>query len=231
MKAKYTKEDLLIPELRIDEEGMIEIYYAPHNEYINTKAKVVIVGITPGFEQMSTAIVTARMGLEEGKPIETIQRECKVAARFSGSLRKNIISMLDILEFGEVLNLSSCSELFEKHDALLHTISLIPYPVFIKGQNYTGHTPKLIKNKLLMRYVKNSFVSQINQLENRDNMLIIPLGKAVEETLTFLQEENALQNISILKGFPHPSGANVNRLIQLEANKEEMKNFIRNQAF
>ena len=60
LKDKYTKEELLIEDLLIDKEKNIEIYYAPHNEYINPKAKVLIVGITPGFIQMSTAIATAR---------------------------------------------------------------------------------------------------------------------------------------------------------------------------
>ena len=48
LKDKYTKAELLIEDLLIDKEKNIEIYYAPHNEYINPKAKVLIVGITPG---------------------------------------------------------------------------------------------------------------------------------------------------------------------------------------
>ena len=60
LKDKYTKEELLIEDLLIDKEKNIEIYYAPHNKYINPKSKVIIVGITIEFIQMSTAIVAAR---------------------------------------------------------------------------------------------------------------------------------------------------------------------------
>lgn len=95
LKNKYRKEDLLIDKFLIDKEKNIEIYYAPHNEYLNPKARVFIIGITPGFQQMSTAIATARKELEVSDNIEEIQYKCKVAGRFSGSLRKNIISMLD----------------------------------------------------------------------------------------------------------------------------------------
>lgn len=63
LKDKYTKEELLIEDFLIDKKDNIEIYYAPHNEYINKKAKVFIIGITPGFQQMSTAIATARKEL------------------------------------------------------------------------------------------------------------------------------------------------------------------------
>ena len=95
IKSKYSKEELLINDFLIQKEGKVEIYYAPHNEYINPKAKVFIVGITPGFQQMNAAIVEARKGIEKGLSIEEISYNCKVAARFSGSLRNNIISMLD----------------------------------------------------------------------------------------------------------------------------------------
>ncbi|MGL5649911.1 MAG: hypothetical protein ACRDDY_18930, partial [Clostridium sp.] len=82
LKNKYDKEELLIDDLLVEKEGNIEIYYAPHNEYLNKKAKVFIVGITPGFQQMSMAISTARAGFEENKSIEEIQYDCKKEARF-----------------------------------------------------------------------------------------------------------------------------------------------------
>ena len=222
-KKKYTKEDLLIPQLLIEEEDQIKIYYAPHNDYINPKAKIFIIGITPGFEQMSTAMVTAKEGLEKGEPLDVIQHKCKVAARFSGTLRKNMIAMLDEIGLNDRLGLTSCSQILEERDDLLHTVSVIPYPVFVKNQNYTGHTPKLVKNQFLMKYVRENFIQEIECLEHKDEMILIPLGRAVEEVLEQLQVEGALGELNILKGFPHPSGANVNRLKQLEANKEAMQ--------
>ena len=196
-------------------------------KHYNPKAKVFIIGITPGFQQMSTAIVTARKELEISDNIEEIQYKCKVAARFSGSLRKNIISMLDGIELNKVLELQSCSELFEKKDYLLHTISLIPYPVFVKGENYTGHTPKLIKSDFLMKYVYDNFINEFNKLEESEKILLIPLGKAVEEVLLNLKDKGIIKENQILVGFPHPSGANVNRVTQFEENKENMIKFIK----
>lgn len=227
IKDKYTKEELLTEDFLIDKENNIEIYYAPHNEYINSKAKIFIVGITPGFAQMNTAIVTARKELKNNNEIEDIQYKCKVAGRFSGSLRKNIISMLDDIKLNEALNLNSCSELFDKKDYLMHTVSLIPYPVFVKKQNYTGHTPKLLKSNFLMKYIYNNFINEIQALDNFEDILLIPLGKAVEEVLCKLKDEGLIKENQILMGFPHPSGANVNRLVQLEENKENMINFIK----
>ena len=178
IKNKYTKEEILTQDFLIDKDNRLEIYYAPHNEYINSKAKIFIIGITPGFQQMSTAMATAREGIENGKSIEEIKYDCKVAGRFSGSLRKNIISMLDEINLNKSLNINSCDELFKEKDYLLHTTSLIPYPVFFKGNNYTGHSPKLMKSEFLMKYVYENLIENIEKL---GDVLIIPLGNAVEE--------------------------------------------------
>lgn len=227
IKDKYTKEELLVDNFLIDKENNIEIYYATHNEYINKNAKILIIGITPGFVQMNTSIATARKELEKTNNIEEIQYSCKVAGRFSGSLRKNIISMLDEIKLNEALNLESCSELFDKKDYLMHTVSLIPYPVFVKKQNYTGHTPKLLKSDFLMKYIYDNFINEIHEINNFDEILLIPLGKAVEEVLCKLRDEGYIKENQILRGFPHPSGANVNRLVQLKENKERMIDFIK----
>ena len=222
IKEKYERSELLIDDLLIERNGNIEIYYASHNEYINSKAKIFIIGITPGFQQMSTAIATARKELELETDIEEIQYKCKVAGRFSGSLRKNVISMLDYIKLNEALDISSCSDLFEDKDYLLHTISLIPYPVFVKKQNYSGHTPRLLKSDFLMKYVYDNFINELKSIEKFKDILLIPLGKAVEEVLLKLSKEGFICEKQILRGFPHPSGANVNRVNQLEENKESL---------
>lgn len=228
VKDKYSKEELLISDFLVEKEGSIEIYYAPHNDYINAKAKIFIVGITPGFQQMNIAMVMARKELEQGTNIENIQYLCKKAGRFSGSIRKNIISMLDELELNKKLNLESCIEIFGEKDYLLHTVSLIPYSVFIKGKNYSGHTPKLINSNMLMKYVRENFIAELNSLEDTKNILIIPLGRAVEEVLLKLSEEGIIQKNQVLFGFPHPSGANVNMKNQFNDNKDDMTKKIKN---
>ena len=43
-----------------------------------------------------------------------------------------------------------------------------------------------------------------------------------------LEKEELIAKDRILMGFPHPSGANVNRIKQLEENKSEMMKFIKN---
>lgn len=224
LKTKYTKEELLIPQLLIKEEKQISIYYAAHNEYFNPNAKVFIVGITPGFAQMEKSIVAVRRCIEEGISLEEIPYICKKEARFAGTLRKNIIQMLDELELSEKLGLKSSALLFEGADHMLHTTSMLPFATFVKGKNYTGHTPELMKNQLLYEDVKTYFYPQLEALKGA---LIIPLGKCVEEVIRYQIEKGVLEERQCLLGFPHPSGANVNRKKQFEMEKEQMTNKIK----
>lgn len=223
LKTKYTKEELLIPDLLVDRDGKIELYYVAHNECFNSKAKIFMIGITPGFAQMEKSIGACRKAIEEDVPVQEIPLLCKKEGRFAGTLRKNISEMLDELKLYKYLNITSTKELFEAQDELLHTTSLIPFATFVQGKNYTGHSPELIKNEWLMSYVRANMDRQIEMLEKA---LYIPMGRCVEEVLKIYIEEGKLKESQCLIGFPHPSGANVNRKKQFEEEKAQMLNKI-----
>ncbi|WNF21138.1 hypothetical protein RH061_13095 [Mesobacillus jeotgali] len=173
---------------------------------------------------MNKSIAVARKCLEENLSFDESAYICKREARFFGIIRRNIIQMLDDLDLNRVLHLGSSEELFSDKDFLLHTTSLIPYAVFINGKNYTGHSPKILKNELLTLFLETYFKPQAAQLQNA---LIIPLGKGVEEVLSRYIREGVIKEENILLGFPHPSGANGHRLQQFSMNKERMKETIR----
>ena len=97
----------------------------------------------------------------------------------------------------------------------------------MKKENYSGHTPKLIKSNFLMRYVYRNFIGEYNRLNDPKNILLIPLGRAVEVVLCKLQDEGIISGNQILKGFPHPSGANVNRIKVFKENQSQMRDFVK----
>lgn len=218
----FEKEDILSEEFKLysDTKNRIKIYYAPHNEIINKNAKIFIVGITPGWTQTSIAYKTAKDGIMKNLSSDEIRKNCKFNSRFAGSMRKNIIEMLDEIELNKCLEIDSCSKLFEENNELLHTTSLIPYPVFINEKNYTGSNPKILDNEILRSYVKKYFYNEINNL---NSVLIIPLGISVEEVLQDMVSEGIISDKQCLFGFPHPSGANGHRKKQFECNKESLK--------
>ncbi|RDW21406.1 hypothetical protein CWR48_03100 [Oceanobacillus arenosus] len=215
------EDDVLLSEaflLEKDEKKPLEIYYAPF-EYVNEQAKVVIVGITPGLFQMKQSYSTVINAKDQLTDNEEILREVKNNSSFQGPMRKNLIMMLDELQLHKHLGLLSTNELFSTASNLVQTTSLLPYPVFYRGKNYSGSTPNMLKTELLKKYVINYFAAE---LKSMDNPLIIPLGVNVSKVLNYLAESNYIESNSILNGFPHPSGGNGHRHKQFSENKDSM---------
>src|SRR5699024_8767678 len=170
----FTKKDLLTQQFLMEEEDNINMYYAPHNEYINKHAQIVIVGITPGWNQMKVAFEQFVASLISGIHLESCLYQTKIAARFSGSMRSNLTDMLDQCGIPKVFDIPYSSDLFTKSDHLLHTTSIIKYPVFVNEKNYTGHYPSIDHSPLLQKYAYEEFPKELSQIIPQ--ALVIPLG-------------------------------------------------------
>lgn len=218
------KADLLIDRFLIQEEGQFKMFYAPHNEVINTSAKVVIVGITPGWSQMKIAFEAAKRAEVKGASREEVLKHAKRSAGFAGSMRTHLIQMLDEIGIASLFGLSSSAELFVKRADLLHTTSIIKYPVFKNDKNYTGHAPKMDQIPMLQSYIEGIFQEELSMIEG--DYLLVPLGKAVAEMLENLAEIGKIRSEFCLFGFPHPSGANGHRISQFAEEKERLRSII-----
>src|SRR5699024_2790079 len=139
--------------------------YAPHNEYLNMDAAIVIVGITPGWNQMKEAYQRLQQSIRTETELHEILKSTKVAASFSGQMRQTLINMLDQIGLAELLGLSTTAQHFTNKRALLHTTSVIRYPVFKSGKNYTGHAPSIENSHLLTTYAYGVFKRELHQLK------------------------------------------------------------------
>ena len=205
---KINKSTITNKNFLIKREDNIEIYYAPF-DYINSKAKIMIVGITPGLQQMLQSFEA----VNEGRSL----KEVKDLSSFKGSMRTTLIKYLDALNINKKLRIKSCESLFNINSKYLHSTSLIKYPVFDKGRNYSGSG--LLKKKILLDFLEAHFVKELKKL---DKTIIVPLGNTVSSTIDYLNNEFKLNLKCFLKGFPHPSGLNVRKDIQFKENKVRM---------
>jgi hypothetical protein len=205
---KINKSSVTNKNFLIKKEDNIEIYYAPF-DYINSKAKIMIVGITPGLQQMLQSFEA----VNEGRSL----KEVKDLSSFKGSMRTTLIKYLDALNINKKLKIKSCESLFNTNSKYLHSTSLIKYPVFDKGRNYSGSG--LLKKKILLDFLEAHFVKELKKL---DKTIIVPLGNTVSSTIDYLNNEFKLNLKCFLKGFPHPSGLNVRKDIQFKENKTRM---------
>ncbi|MEW4278870.1 hypothetical protein [Priestia megaterium] len=224
----FTKVQLLQKDFLIGQENGLSMYYSPHNDYINPDAHIIIAGITPGWFQMKTAFKQCLSSLSHHHPLEQVLYETKKSASFSGTMRVNLIDMLDRCGVQKAIDIDSAAELFASQRDMLHTTSVLKYPVFYKGKNYTGHQPPIERSALLSHYAFEVFTHELSEIKNP--CLIIPLGKAVENVLRKLSREPSFSRHTYLFGFPHPSGANGHRKRIFEEHLDEFTEIVEDWA-
>lgn len=199
-----------------DARAGLSCHYAPF-EYLNTEAKLILVGITPGGTQMNRSLNAARHALTMNKPITDAVRIVKREGSFSGAMRPNIINTLNRLGYQKKLGIECASRLWDTHDHLVHFCSLLKFPVFLNGKDYNGN-PKPHKNATLQSMLIEHFAKDMAALPS--HAMLVPLGDAVLEALLWLKDKNHIpQSILSFEGRfiapPHPSGANAESIALL----------------
>ncbi len=205
--SELTGSTTLDDKLRMATDGSLSVCYAPF-EYINPQARVVLVGITPGRTQMLNALKEARRQLDLGTDPETVLMAAKRTGAFSGAMRPNLVGLLDHVGVNGWLGIRSCDQLFGAAAHLVHTTSVLRYPVFVDGGNYNG-TPNMTRHPLLREQLLMSFAEEARALPAA---VFVPLGDKVAEALHFVADHGLLDRSRILDGLPHPSGANAERI-------------------
>ena len=217
--STHTFAHPLPAELLLASEGNLQTFYAPF-DHINTSARVVICGITPGLQQASRALEEARKQLRHGASIEHAKQAAKETASFAGDMRANLIAMLDHIGLQTLLDIDSCARLFDTHRHLLHSTSALRYPVFIKGKNYSG-SPAMLTRASLRQQVETHLAEEVQALGPQ--CLYVPLGPKVAKVFHHLQAKGLLKAEQILDGLPHPSGLNGERISYFLGRKSREK--------
>lgn len=209
--ARLTREQLQTPEFLLHRLGRLAIYYAPF-DYINPSARIVLVGITPGFRQMEIALRASRDLLLAGETdAATICARVKYRASFAGPIRTFLLAMLDGIGIPQALGIPASAALYAERADLLQTSAVVRHPVFIGGADWTGHTPPVRSNPLLRRYLWEVMLPELRAVPGA---LIVSLGKCASDALDMLVAAGALDPARCLIGLPHPSGANGHRHAQ-----------------
>jgi hypothetical protein len=211
---KINKKTVINKKFIISKNDNVIIYYAPF-DYINSKAKIAIVGITPGLQQMTQSF----QAIKDGKSL----KEVKDLSSFKGSMRTTLIKYMNELKINKILKIKSCESLFNLDSKYLHTTSLVKYPVFDKGKNYSG--ANILKKKILLEFIEENFLKELKIIQNS---IIIPLGNTVSSTIDYLNTKHQLNLKCFLKGFPHPSGLNVRKNIQFNEKKNILLKLLKN---
>jgi hypothetical protein len=196
-------------------EGRYSSYYLPF-ESVNRAARVVVVGISPGFAQWKIAMGEAQRQLAAGASVDQTLRAARRTGAFSGAIRPNFVALLDAIGVQRWLGIASCASLFAEDAGLVHIGAILRHSVFVDGKNYSG-TPAMHKQAFLRDEVLRYFAHEAKALPDA---LFIPMGASVSEGLDWLAAQGVIRPDRILHGLPHPSGANAERVAYFLGRKE-----------
>jgi hypothetical protein len=187
--------------------GEITVEYAPF-DHIERNAELAIVGLTPGRMQAANALQSLSASLKKSIAIDKALSDAKRIASFSGPMRANLLAMLDAIGVPAVYKRDKAADFFSPDSNLVHFTSALRYPVYMRGENYSG-SPTPMSQPILRSMIETYLAEEVAALPNA---IWIPLGGHAETALLHLVGENRLDRNRVLAGLPHPSGANAERI-------------------
>lgn len=201
-------------DLLLARDGQLSIEYAPF-DYIETNAKLAIVGLTPGRTQAEIALAEMSRHLRSGLTWEAAAERAKRTASFGGAMRSNLLRLLDSVGLHAALGLGAAGDLFMPEQRHVHYTSVLRYPVFVNGKNYSGNPDPLV-HPILRRFIDAYFSTEVAALPE---VIWLPLGAPAQDVLREMVRRGLTTEDRILFGMPHPSGANAERIAYFTGNK------------
>ena len=214
LSTNFASDVPLPASLRMAGDGRFDVFYAPF-DHVNPNARVVLVGITPGRVQALEAIGTARRCLLAGMSESEACERAKSAASFAGPMRSNLVLLLDYIGLAERLGLRTAAELWSSRTELVQFTSALRYPVFETSKNFNG--AGITRHALLLEQLDTYFATECVALPKA---LFVPLGSAAESACDRMAASGKLIASQILRGLPHPSGANAERIAYFLGRKD-----------
>ncbi len=181
----------------------LDVAYAPF-DHVNIGADIVIVGITPGKQQMRAALEEAYRAIMLGLPDAEVLARAKVHASFAGTMRTNLVKLMDAVGLNVSLGIASTASLWGVDSHRAHFTSALRYPTFVDGENYS-RSPDMNGVPFLFDRSRNWLKEELSLFPDA---VIVPMGDMVSEVLTRIGREMSISNDRILAGMPHASGAN-----------------------
>jgi len=179
-----------------------EVFYVPFEE-LNRKARLVLVGITPGPTQMDTAYRVAGTALNNAFPSALVLRKAKQAAAFDG-MRPRINDMLDHFEIPKRLGLGSAGSLWGSNFDLFQPTSIVPNAAFKSGKYFNGPFRDVLTTTIFRREFEDGFVASLAQLS--DKPFFVAMGPVVDEAIKWCIANGTVRPDQYLGYLPHPSG-------------------------
>lgn len=204
-------------------ESRYQLQYIPF-EHVNRDARLVVVGITPGMNQLRLAYEAAKVGLNANWGNEKTLEYIKQQGAFGGSaMRPNLLKMLRHFDFERLLGIGDVTSLWGSNSHLLQTTSVVPHAAFKSGKMFAGSFDEVMRSRLLRECFEESFLPTLAELS--PDAMYVGLGPCPLDALKWCADRGLIKRSQLLGAFCHPSssGGSMTRYFLREVAKSDLK--------
>jgi hypothetical protein len=188
------------------------IYYTPF-EYENPLAKLVLVGISPGPDQLRATYAEGPKLLSRGQPDLEVLSALKRHGAFGGDLRSNLCKMLAHFRIDDLLGLRDVTELWSEGWPSFYATSVVPNAAFYRnkrGKNgllklFAGSFEDILKSAALRSEFEGQFLTRLQRINKHARY--IALGPTPRAALDHAASIGVIGRDQLLGSFAHPSNA------------------------
>ena len=198
--------------LGLARDGDYSALFAPF-DWVNDKADIIIIGVTPGKQQSLEALLSFRAAIAAGAPLSEAAARAKSAASFKGGMRTLAARLMDHFALHRLFGLASTLDLFGAAAHRAHYTSVLRYPVLKRFGNYSGDS-RITVRPFMRHMVEETLAEELAMLPNA---WLVPFGPNAMRGLDHLAAIGRIDDARILGGILHPRGQQWNRYnIQLD---------------
>ena len=191
--------------LRLDEDRHHRLYYVPL-EHANLGARLVVVGITPGPNQLELAIQT----VQRSKALSAVQLQLEVKRQASfgaASMRPNLLKMLSHFQVAGRLGISKEADLWCSGWSTFQATSVVPHAAFdVKSDGsekmFNGKFSEVLASPVLKRCFERHFLPLMAAMNK--SALWVGLGPTPRAALEWCASQGMLRPEQVA-AFAHPS--------------------------
>ena len=171
---------------------------------MNRAATLVIVGITPGPNQMDLAYGAVQARLKAGLPDDLVLERAKKAGSFGAdTMRPNLVKMLNFFGIPTLLGIAKADDLWGVTGHDLHATSIVPHAAIRNGKPFAGTFEEVMSSKLFRECFERDFASTLPLISSQARY--IALGPTPLAALDWCCQQGLLKTDQILSAFAHPS--------------------------
>jgi hypothetical protein len=198
-RAARTDETLLARSVS----GRDELFYVPF-EYMNCTARLVIVGISPGPNQIELAYDAAQARLKAGLSDEKVLEQAKREGSFgAASMRPNLVRMLEHFGIPQLLGITKTDDFWGVSWPCLHATSVVPHAAFRNGKPFAGSFTDVMESRPFRACFERDFAATLPLLGS--DARYIALGPTPLAALDWCAQQRLVCPGQILGALAHPS--------------------------